>query len=759
MIWRCIQNGLLSFFLGTAVLMNGLGQETTDQKHPVVGAWELTSDWGKGEEGKGKHLLVIKPDLTGTIKDLIKGETATLKELKTKGDSLSFSYVHGEKEGFEIAFSGSLDEKAIKGTFSIFGAKATVVGSPITDAKAQSITSQGSLFDQYEARRFTSANGETLQYRLFIPKDYDPKGKYPLVLFHHGGGGAGDDNRQQLEGACVREWILPQFQAEHPCFIVAPQIPGKSKIRPDKEAAAKTMQRRIQAIHEILDQLEEEFPIDQAREVVTGLSFGGECTWLSLIERPERFAAAVPICAGDRLMNLTTAERGQQFAQFPLWIVHGDADKIIPVDVSRKVVQALKDAGGNPKYTEYPGVGHNSWDRAYRDPKLITWLFAQSRETSVLPVEQVNLRMETLTAIRGTEQWDWWQARTAQIPGEHPLWVTTMSETGKKVSHDFHDIYQTVSRDEGKSWSEPTIIPSLKRAVQDDGFEVAIGDLWPTWQAKSGTVLTTGKSFNFEGGKREIFTREKVSYAVMNAESGEWGPMRFLSMPEKDHSGMPIVAANAGNNQRVDLPDGDILLPVRYQRGAERRNYTSVVVRCGFDGKTLTYKQHGSELNIPQDRGLYEPSLTEFQGRYYFTLRADHSAFVTKGTDGINFEPIREWKFDDGTPLGSYNTQQHWITAGDGLFLVYTRKGADNDHVFRHRAPLFIGQVHPETLRVIRATERILIPEDQATLGNSGVCRLNDRETLVTCGEGLMRLGKRKDELNKVHFVKVIAER
>ena len=79
--------------------------------------------------------------------------------------------------------------------------------------------------------------------------------------------------------------------------------------------------------------------------------------------------------------------------------------------------------------------------------------------------------------------------------------------------------------------------------------------------------------------------------------------------------------------------------------------------RCGFDGETLTYKAHGSELNIPQDRGLYEPSLTQFGGKFFLTLRADHSAFVTSGTDGIHFDPIQEWKFDDGKPLGSYNTQ------------------------------------------------------------------------------------------------------
>ena len=382
---------------------------------------------------------------------------------------------------------------------------------------------------------------------------------------------------------------------------------------------------------------------------------------------------------------------------------------------------------------------------------------SQAKPADDLP--RVSFELETLTAIPGRSvEWDWWQARTAFVPGEKPLWVTTMSETGRSGVHNFHDIYQSVSTDDGKTWSEPAVIPSLERSRQADGFEVAPGDLWPTWHAKSGRVIATGKTFNFEGGEREIFVREKVSYAVMDPKIGEWGPMQFLAMPERDHSGSTILAANAGNTQRVDLPDGDILLPVRYQRGAVRRNYTSVVVRCGFDGETLTYKEHGSELNISRDRGLYEPSLTEFGGKYFLTLRADHSAYVTAGSDGIHFDPIREWQFDDGESLGSYNTQQHWVTVGGGLFLIYTRRGADNDHVFRHRAPLFIGQVNPETLRVVRATERELLPENHATLGNSGVCRVNDNESWITCGEGLLRLGARKGEKNRVLFVRVRAD-
>lgn len=385
--------------------------------------------------------------------------------------------------------------------------------------------------------------------------------------------------------------------------------------------------------------------------------------------------------------------------------------------------------------------------------------FTSSSARTAENVEPVELTLESRTAIDGSTRWDWWQARTAFIPGSRPLLVTTMSETGRTGTHNFHDIYQSVSRDGGTSWSQPAAIPSLKRSKKPDGYEVAPGDLWPVWHAKTNAVLVTGKTFNFEDGKRENRLREQVSYAVRNPQSGEWGSLRFLKMPAKDHAGHSITAVNAGCTQRVDLPNGDILLPVRYWRDPKKQNYTSIVARCSFDGETLKYQQHGTELTIPLGRGLYEPSLTHFAGNYYLTLRADHSAFVTRGSDGIHFEPIREWSFDDGKPLGSYNTQQHWVTVGGGLFLVYTRRGSNNDHIMRHRAPLFIAQVDPTAMHVIRATERILIPENHATLGNSGVCRISDNATLITCGEGLLRLGKRKAQTNKVLFVKVTSGR
>jgi hypothetical protein len=116
-------------------------------------------------------------------------------------------------------------------------------------------------------------------------------------------------------------------------------------------------------------------------------------------------------------------------------------------------------------------------------------------------------------------------------------------------------------------------------------------------------------------------------------------------------------------------------------------------------------------------------------------LRNDKAGYVATSTDGLNFDTPRVWTWDDGTELGTYNTQQHWVTHRDGLFLVYTRKGASNDHVIRHRAPLFIAQVDPEKLAVRRSTERILVPDRGARLGNFGVTEVSPDETWVTVAE------------------------
>jgi len=155
----------------------------------------------------------------------------------------------------------------------------------------------------------------------------------------------------------------------------------------------------------------------------------------------------------------------------------------------------------------------------------------------------------------------------------------------------------------------------------------------------------------------------------------------------------------------------------------------------------LTYIEHGDELTIDIPRGFGEPSLVRFGDQYFLTLRNDEKGYVTKGSDGLCFEAPRPWCFDDGEELGNYNTQQHWVLHSEALFLVYTRRGAANDHVFRHRAPLFMAQVDPQRLCVIRSTERAIVPERGARLGNFGVTDVSPEETWVTVAEWMQPRG------------------
>ena len=115
-------------------------------------------------------------------------------------------------------------------------------------------------------------------------------------------------------------------------------------------------------------------------------------------------------------------------------------------------------------------------------------------------------------------------------------------------------------------------------------------------------------------------------------------------------------------------------------------------------------------------------------------------------------EPI-PWRFDDGAELGSYNTQQHWLVHEDGLFLIYTRRGANNDHILRHRAPLFMAQVDPDALRVLRRTEKVVVPERGAELGNFGACAISRSESWVTVSEGMFMKDSRQRGAEGATFV------
>ncbi len=348
------------------------------------------------------------------------------------------------------------------------------------------------------------------------------------------------------------------------------------------------------------------------------------------------------------------------------------------------------------------------------------------------------------------------QSRAALIPGMPSRVLLTTQQIEKVGSHGYRDVFTVETRDGAKTWSELRRIESLTRRRVPEGHDLVIGDVCPQWHAATGVVLATGKTFGFDGGTKENRGHERVSYAIYSPQQDQWSGLKLLQLPETDHEGLKILEPNSGCHQRFDLPNGEILLPIRYRKNPASRAYTTIVARCTFDGQTLTYREHGSEFTIPRERGLYEPSVTGFGGRYYLTMRADHSGFVSRGTDGLNYEPIKEWTFDDGQVLGSYNAQQHWIPHNNRLYLSYTRRGANNDHVFRNRAPLFIAEVDPERLCVLRATEQILLPETGVDLsGGFGILDVNPRETWVISSE-MAFPPARRDEPNHVLLAKIL---
>lgn len=203
--------------------------------------------------------------------------------------------------------------------------------------------------------------GTALPYRWFAPSHTDAP--QPLVVFLHGAGERGYDNRAQLKWGVAR-FVDAAAQAQHPCLLVAPQCPpGKRWTDDDIRVAVRDLVHRLAHDH----------PVDRSRIYITGLSMGGFGTWQAIARDPDLYAAAVPICGGGE------ADRVVAAADLPIWAFHGADDRVVPPKHSRDLIDALRAAGGAPNYTEYEGVGHNSWSAAYADPELHRWLFAQVR--------------------------------------------------------------------------------------------------------------------------------------------------------------------------------------------------------------------------------------------------------------------------------------------------------------------------------------------------------------------------------------------
>jgi hypothetical protein len=375
---------------------------------------------------------------------------------------------------------------------------------------------------------------------------------------------------------------------------------------------------------------------------------------------------------------------------------------------------------------------------------------------------ELSFSLETTAAHRGFDgETCWVHARAGAIPAGQlgnpssgPLVVMTLQRLLLSGSDVFYGISETRSADLGQSWSPieghdsfarqtyrpgssaPTTGAAAASYLLSDGDETTVCDFTPQWHVASQRLLGLGQTVWYRENKVMKIRPRGLAYAAYEGQGKGWAAWKTVDFPAEKK----FQCVGSGSVQRVDLPGGDILIPVYFKEPAQEQ-YSVTVCRCRFDGHTLEYITHGDELTIDGQRGLYEPSLTRFQGRFFLTLRNDLKGYVSTSDDGLHFSEPEPWMFDDGTDLGNYNTQQHWVTHSEGLYLVYTRRGANNDHVFRHRAPLFIARVDPEKLQVIRSTEQVLVPERGARLGNFGVVDVSADETWVTVTEWMQPKG------------------
>lgn len=250
-------------------------------------------------------------------------------------------------------------------------------------------------YDLFEKGEYAD-NGHTLPYRILWPENMEKGKKYPLFIYLHGMGQGGRDNEKQLQGRADL-FLKPENRVRYPCIVLFPQAPfgrsfvhitrnGKSLLVPGFRKLSDEEENRNEVevslslygrlLYDLVWQLVKGSTTDAKRVYISGSSMGAFTTFELIGEHPELFAAAAPMSGGAVL-----AAVGRWAGKVPVWIVHGDKDSVIPVESSRIIVEELKKQGiTNYRYSEYRGIKHHSWEKAFAEPDFLSWFFSKRKE-------------------------------------------------------------------------------------------------------------------------------------------------------------------------------------------------------------------------------------------------------------------------------------------------------------------------------------------------------------------------------------------
>lgn len=201
------------------------------------------------------------------------------------------------------------------------------------------------------------------KYVLFVPQNYSPDKKWPVILFLHGAGECGTDGVRQTTvglGPYIAK-MAESFQ-----FItVFPQCEdSKGRIltrwRPEQPDGARAIK--------ILEAVEKSYQTDPEHRILIGWSMGGYGAWAQGAANPKFWSAVVPMAGGG------DPDEAAKLKETPVWAFHGAKDVAVKVDESRKMINALKAAGGKPLYTEVEDLDHESYKAAFDQPEFYRWL-------------------------------------------------------------------------------------------------------------------------------------------------------------------------------------------------------------------------------------------------------------------------------------------------------------------------------------------------------------------------------------------------
>jgi predicted peptidase len=237
----------------------------------------------------------------------------------------------------------------------------------------------------FERKEFIQKE-DTLRYRILYPIGYKANKKYPLLVFLHGSGERGNDNNAQLTHGgrlFAKDSIRRIFRA----IVIFPQCPSNSTWNPIGSVTDSVTKERVfnfpdgnsttpaRLVKQLIDEMATAGKIDAKRLYIGGLSLGGMGTFDMLARYPGFFAAAFPICGAGNTSNAI------KFAgKTAVWIFHGDKDPAVNVTFSRDYYNELKKANATVKYTEYPGVGHDSWNNTFAEKGLVEWLLSYKKK-------------------------------------------------------------------------------------------------------------------------------------------------------------------------------------------------------------------------------------------------------------------------------------------------------------------------------------------------------------------------------------------